>query len=198
VANASDAADIRQALDGIEDDWDGLLSEAWADVGQQGGAWLYDDFDDSDLQDALLTAAILKALKDRAKGISDTTRARLINGLDGGQDVQDLYDHWLGDDDSQEESRSDSLAWDLTVGAWAAGLLLAGGQAQQAGHDVTRTWVTVGDGKVREEHAAAEGQTIGVDDAYDVGGESLSYPGDPAGSAALTANCRCGEDYAID
>ncbi len=30
-----------------------------------------------------------------------------------------------------------------------------------------------------------------MDEAFDVGGEQLMYPGDPAGSAGNICNCRC-------
>jgi uncharacterized protein with gpF-like domain len=192
---------VRLALDGIENDWNALLDAAWATVGTAGGAWLYDDFDDSEAAEALLTIAILAALKERARGISDTTRERIIDALRDSDNAQaaigGLYDHWTGDDATDVEPRADSIGWDLVVGAWGAGLLLAAGQAETDGHIVSRTWVTAGDAKVRPEHAEAEGQTIGIDDAYDVGGESLAYPGDPTGSAAMIANCRCGEVYSI-
>ena len=47
------------------------------------------------------------------------------------------------------------------------------------------------DSKVRDDHAEADGQEVGMDEAFDVGGEQLMYPGDPAGSAGNTINCRC-------
>jgi uncharacterized protein with gpF-like domain len=193
---------VVKALDSIEDDWNALLTAAWASIGVTAGGWLYDDFDDTDAEEALLIAAILAALRDRAKGISDTTRQRLTAALDGADDPQaaigGLYDHWTGEDDSEEESRSDSVAWDLTVGAWGAGMLLAGQQAEANGLSATRTWTTVGDDKVRDAHAEAEGQTISMSESYSVGGEDLQYPGDPSGSPANTYNCRCGEDYSIE
>jgi hypothetical protein len=201
LSRANDAADVTQALDGIDDDWTALCGDAWTMVGRDGADWLYDDFDDQGADDALLTAAILAALAARGRSISDTTRARLVAALEAGSnaqaDIGALYDHWTGEDDSDTEPRADALAWDLTVGAWAAGLLLAGGQAEADGHTVSRTWVSVGDNRVRPAHADADGQSVGYDEAYNVGGEDLMYPGDPTGSEAMTAGCRCGEDYEI-
>ena len=43
----------------------------------------------------------------------------------------------------------------------------------------------------REEHVAADGQEVKLDDAFNVGGELLAHPGDPAGSAWNVCNCRC-------
>jgi hypothetical protein len=43
----------------------------------------------------------------------------------------------------------------------------------------------------RLDHMAAHGQIRDVDEPFDVGGEELMYPRDPAGSAANTINCGC-------
>jgi hypothetical protein len=59
-----------------------------------------------------------------------------------------------------------------------------------------KTWETAADEKVRPEHADADGQTVPVDQPFSVGGEELEYPGDPNGSDAMTANCRCTVGYA--
>jgi hypothetical protein len=55
----------------------------------------------------------------------------------------------------------------------------------------TRTWNAMDDDRTRDAHADADGQEVGVDEAFDVGGEELMYPGDPAGSDENTLNCRC-------
>ncbi len=51
------------------------------------------------------------------------------------------------------------------------------------------------DDLVRETHAEADGQVVPVDQPFDVGGESLDYPGDPSGSDAECCNCRCSVIY---
>lgn len=73
----------------------------------------------------------------------------------------------------------DSHVYDLSTGSeWFAadGLII---------HNSTL------DNRTREDHAAADGQRVPVGTAFDVGGEPLMFPGDPAGSAAQTINCRC-------
>lgn len=54
-----------------------------------------------------------------------------------------------------------------------------------------RRWVTMHDDKVRETHRHAEGQTVGIDEPFVVGGAVLRYPGDRQGPAAEVINCRC-------
>jgi len=48
----------------------------------------------------------------------------------------------------------------------------------------SKTWNTAGDNVVRDEHAEAEGQTVGWDESFDIGGEEFDDA--PAG-----VNCRC-------
>lgn len=52
-------------------------------------------------------------------------------------------------------------------------------------------WLATKDDRTRDDHAAADGQVVDVGEPFDVGGESLEYPGDPAGSPENTINCRC-------
>jgi len=54
-----------------------------------------------------------------------------------------------------------------------------------------KEWLTAGDEKVRENHRAANGQIVRVDEYFIVGGEYLMYPGDPRGSAENVISCRC-------
>jgi glutathione S-transferase len=54
-----------------------------------------------------------------------------------------------------------------------------------------KVWLATLGPRTRPEHAAASGQEVPLDQPFDVGGEELMYPGDPAGSAANCCNCRC-------
>jgi hypothetical protein len=56
-----------------------------------------------------------------------------------------------------------------------------------------KRWLATLDGKEREDHFDAHGQIRAIDEPYDVGGEQLMHPLDPAGSAAQVCNCRCDE-----
>jgi hypothetical protein len=46
-------------------------------------------------------------------------------------------------------------------------------------------------GKSRQTHSAISGQIRKVDEPFEVAGEALMYPRDPAGSAQNTINCGC-------
>lgn len=79
--------------------------------------------------------------------------------------------------------------WVLAIAAaWigsAAGLG-ATDAARKAGAN-TKTWRTTS-GDPRPTHAALDGQTVGIDEAF---GNGLRWPGDHMGSADETAGCRC-------
>ncbi len=55
----------------------------------------------------------------------------------------------------------------------------------------TKTWTTAGDSAVRATHVAASGQTVPVDQSFQVGGSLLAFPGDPGGALGEVLNCRC-------
>lgn len=56
---------------------------------------------------------------------------------------------------------------------------------------VSKQWIATMDSRTRASHLAAHGQTVGVDDDFEVDGEALGYPGDPKGSASNVISCRC-------
>lgn len=60
-----------------------------------------------------------------------------------------------------------------------------------------KQWETIGDSKVRESHINANGQTKEVEEAFEVGGSLLQYPGDGSLGAPLAEiiNCRCVSAY---
>jgi HK97 family phage portal protein len=61
---------------------------------------------------------------------------------------------------------------------------------KQAGIE-KQEWLSTQDDRTRDDHLAADGQVRTMDNPFDVGGEELIYPGDPAGSPENTVNCRC-------
>lgn len=54
-----------------------------------------------------------------------------------------------------------------------------------------KRWLSSRDEKVRDSHAAADGQEVAITDPFDVGGFLLEHPGDPKGPAGEIINCRC-------
>ncbi len=53
-----------------------------------------------------------------------------------------------------------------------------------------KDWLSTPDDRTRDAHRDVKGP-VGIDEDFTVGGEKLSYPGDPKGSAGNVIDCRC-------
>ena len=65
-------------------------------------------------------------------------------------------------------------------------------RATEMGVKMMRVWEAVHDNRTRHEHRMLDGQERGVDEPFEVDGETIMYPGDPAASPGMIWNCRCG------
>lgn len=63
--------------------------------------------------------------------------------------------------------------------------------ARATGLDMRKEWIATPDTRTRPSHAAADGQQVGLDAAFTVGGHEAQYPGDPALPAEESVSCRC-------
>jgi SPP1 gp7 family putative phage head morphogenesis protein len=60
-----------------------------------------------------------------------------------------------------------------------------------------KTWSAARDERTRKSHHLAHGQTVDLDDAFEVGGVRMIAPGDPSAPAKETVNCRCSMTFKI-
>lgn len=73
------------------------------------------------------------------------------------------------------------------------------GAGKIAADDVTKTWRSAGDGRVRHTHRVLNGQTVPFDGVFQSpSGAMLRYPGDPRAPASELTGCRCWCEYKID
>lgn len=65
--------------------------------------------------------------------------------------------------------------------------------------DVTKTWITIGDDRVRPSHIAVNRTTLEEDGIFNVGQSRLRFPGDTSLLADIreTVNCRCSSQYKL-
>ena len=133
-----------------------------------------------------------------------TIRAILQQGMEEGWSIPEMsknlettFAQWMEGDLSPEDFewfeermppfRLETIARTETIKASNAGseaLYKDWGMEQ-------KEWLATMDGRTRDAHAAASGQVVGIDESFEVGGQMLAYPGDPAGSAENVINCRC-------
>ncbi|MED1801354.1 phage minor head protein [Brevibacillus porteri] len=62
---------------------------------------------------------------------------------------------------------------------------------KQSGLVKKKRWRAANNKRTRKDHKDANGQEVDIDKPFNVGGEKMMYPGDPAGSAKQIVQCRC-------
>lgn len=89
-------------------------------------------------------------------------------------------------------NRSKVIAVTEVNRAYSASILAGGFQAQvDENRPLMKRWDSSNDSRVREWHRAADGQTVPLATAFDVGPDRLQYPGDPDGLPHNVIHCRC-------
>jgi len=69
----------------------------------------------------------------------------------------------------------------------------------ELGVAMLKDWIPVSDGRTRQAHSAMRSvKPIPMNEMFNVGGEKMSRPNDPRGSAANTIRCRCIMRYIIN
>lgn len=119
--------------------------------------------------------------------IHEEIKAALEEGLVKGETTEELAARVRQTFNGINQTRARRIAMTETAAAYGAGREEA---MQQAGIQYKR-WLTSGGDNVRGAHAEANGQTVPVDQPFEVGGEQLMFPGDDAGSAENVINCHC-------
>lgn len=127
-----------------------------------------------------------------ADRVLDTTRNVIVLDMlqkaqDDGLSIPDLADLIKGQYQQWDDYRATMIARTETIRSSNAGGLEAIRQAEIPG----KQWLSTNDDRTRPDHEDAQGQIVAIDEPFDVGGESLMFPGDPDGSADQTINCRC-------
>lgn len=124
--------------------------------------------------------------------VTDTTkanvRAALEAGIEAGESVPDIAKRIRESDAAFGKARSELIARTettrVTNGAQRDSL---SAYAAAEGATVTKSWLTARDGRVRDHHAALDGEKVGVDETFSDGSEAPHEP-----------NCRCTLLYALE
>lgn len=90
-------------------------------------------------------------------------------------------------------NRATVIARTETIGALNAGRTEAFRVVAEQEPDIVwqRLWLATDDTRTRETHEDADGQRVGLDEPFIVGGFSLAFPGDPMGPPQEVIQCRC-------
>jgi hypothetical protein len=138
-------------------------------------------------------------MRQRITNVADTTRAQIIGavarGFDDGLGQAGVAGYIRDLIPGMSVYRAGMIARTEVHGAANYGSVSA---AVETGLRLRKEWISAEDERTRESHAAVNGQIVAQDDAFDVGGEALMYPGDPSGAAAEVINCRCTTGFIVD
>lgn len=142
------------------------------------------------------TEHLLRAVGDR---LADAATRELAEGLNAGEDLDELRARLRAAFDREGaqlgEAREERIAATETTRAWNAATLATAQVVTGPDRPLVKQWrihnSPAGDDRVREAHRDADGQLRLLDEAFQVGGVPMQYPGDPSAPADLSINCRC-------
>lgn len=120
--------------------------------------------------------------------LSDRISATAARVSSWGQQARDLWDRL--------RSRFRAVAVAETNGP-AEQARLEQARQMAGNRRLVKRWSTVKDNRVRDTHAAAEGQERLINEAFEVGGARMMFPGDQQFGAPIREwiNCRCSAIY---
>lgn len=149
-----------------------------------------------------LVAKVLQQTGSQIVGIAETTQ---LNAM---QIIRRSYEEGLSIPATAKaiqagmteasSARAVTIARTELVGAVNGGSLAAVSiVGDAAGISYWKVWMTAPGAQFprHEDYDGLDGQTVSLDDVFDVGGAQLQFPGDPDGPADEVINCRCALGY---
>lgn len=126
----------------------------------------------------------------------DRVRKELAEGVSAGESTYDLakrIDSYL---EPLYANRAETVARSEVIPASHLGSQMA---ARATGLPARKSWISTPGVRTRASHQSADGQTVGLDEPYVVGGSRLMFPGDGSMGAPAdeVVNCRCAESYEL-
>jgi len=179
--------------------WSKYLDRVWMAMVPAGGALAGDWIGGAPSEAVLLASArawLTRNGGERVAGISETSRdvieRQIRTGVESRESVSEISARLRSARLSIVPARAETIAGTEVHAAANFGSYVAAVDSRAVEE---KLWLATPDGRVRDAHIGASGQRRELNDAFSVGGESMMYPGDPAGSLAYTINCRCTLGY---
>lgn len=133
------------------------------------------------------------------RAITDTVRKKvravLTDAAEAGMGVVEAARELRSQVATFSTQQSVSIVRTELISAANQGSLLG---AEATGLKLRKFWLATPGPRTRPTHQAANGQTVGLQDFFTVGGEQARYPGDPLLSAKERVRCRCTIAYKKD
>lgn len=141
----------------------------------------------------------LRVATNRLKNVGNVLwaalRDTLAKGYEAGESTHQLAARIRTVAKDLGESRALMIARTEVISAANAASLT---QVQLGGFsdsECRKQWLATEDERTRPEHRLADGQSVGLSEAFFVGGEYLQHPGDPNGRADNVIQCRCTMEF---
>lgn len=146
-------------------------------------------------QDELTQAYIQQFALAKSATIATTSVDKVKTRIDKGVRAGDSIGEIAGSIRSIQlinTSRAETIARTEVHGAANYAQLETAGKAEKEFNiKMVKEWVAVNDSRTRDPHANVDGQTVDKDANFNVNGEMMKRPLDPAASADNVINCRC-------
>jgi HK97 family phage portal protein len=164
------------------------------DITEQAGSAALEDVGVS-LSFDLLNPRVIEFLRGReqrfAQAVTQTTwdalKDTLANGIELGESIGKLADRVTDTMELRKGQSAEAIARTENIGAASGGAIEGW---TQSGVVEGKQWVATFDDRVRDTHAEAHGQTVGLDEDFEVGDATGPGPGQ-MDSAGESVNCRC-------
>ena len=173
----------------------GRLVELYGDVAEDVGADLFDELGVDEAFDAeapRVVAAVAERADLFATTTADTSRRKALeaiaSGIEDGLDLAGIVDEVQARVDGWAKARAETAARTALHGTMQA---VADEAARQSGVVTGKEWLTSLDERVRDTHKDAHGQTVGLDEDFEVGDGHGPSPGN-IDADEENFNCRCG------
>jgi SPP1 gp7 family putative phage head morphogenesis protein len=170
------------------------LDPAWQAGVQEWGAKTLEELGIDaafDLQNPRVQRHLKEFATERLKGINATTqdalRRELVDGFRKGENYREIAAR-VKATMGTNTTRAEKIARTEVMRSSNFSSFEA---YKQSGVIESKQWVsTVSDARTRDEHAALNGVSVGIDEDFEIDGSTTAYPGD-FGDPALDINCRC-------
>jgi SPP1 gp7 family putative phage head morphogenesis protein len=143
-------------------------------------------------------ASYMDEARDRLKAIGDrfaeNVRATLAEGVGKGEGVAELTKRVQQAVGVTEPYAEMVARTEVAAAANAAALA----QVRLFTKEGKKTWLAAHDERTRPTHAEADGQTVRIDEPFDIGGWPMQRPHDPSAPPEETINCRCVLTFDLD
>lgn len=119
----------------------------------------------------------------------------VTQGIIQGESITDIGQRLCEELSTSNASKMDMFARTAVTGAENAGRIERLRETEEMGIEVRKKWLSAHDDKVRDTHAALDGQERPVNEPFEIDGMTIDHPGDPSAPPELVYNCRCTLTY---